>query len=263
MAAGLALATTVPSDATEPADPLPWRAASLEAKKLFLTGTTQLELSPVDGAPGEVRLVLESAFVGRRTTSEIRIDRQTGATLERRKTKHGGDPYRKTYRFGADVIREERVSPENDRERDRGPEGWTHRKESEIPIPEGCVAPIHPEGLFWLLATSAPEPGEPPLERCAFTGDGFVRIRLEAVTDRDQERTFEDPSGGGDGTIAVRVLRLEGQALDGAAADDLDFLGLEGDIGLVIDTATGAPIEVTGDVPPLGGVRVQLRRLEI
>lgn len=250
----------------EPLDPkrVSWQQLEFKASKLFITAKTRVELAQV--APGVAEISFDTQALGRKTTDAIRFLLDNAATQSREKQKHGGSPYAKVYRFGDGTVTMERSEPANVDEATGGHETWSHRRQETFDAPAGaCRRVVDPSVVLYLAAARTWSVGSPPFRVCTFSDGRFSRLVLEVAGEEEIRVDYEMSDAEGtarhNGKVNALVLTLDAESLVGEGNDQLEVLGLEEDVRMYVDPATGAPLRFTGKMDNLGRVEVELQRL--
>jgi len=268
-------------------DRVRWSTLRYEAHKLLLTGRSEVrfadhptprlapeliatpESSPLGSrSPRTGLLELESRFVGRHSLYRIWFDPRNAAALQRRKARTEKSSYEKTYRYTLDGVFSRRLSP-SDREERSDPEvPWSDLEETFYPHPRAageCRTITEPSLIFYFLATADLSR---PLTICTFSNKVVHRVLLrpeglEQVGVDYLERT-EAGAVRRNGEVASRKVLVEARPMDPEEGEgDFEFLGLEGDVVLYLDPRLGAPVRVTGRLPGLGRLEVELVEAEL
>lgn len=252
----------------EPLDPkrVSWQLLDFKASKLFISAKTRVELAQV--APGVAEISFDTQALGRKTTDAIRFQFDDAATLSREKQKHGSSPYAKVYRFGDGTVTMERSEPANVDEATGGHETWSHRRQETFDAPAGaCRRVVDPSVVLYLAAARSWSVGSPPFRVCTFSDGRFSRLVIEVAGEEEIRVDYEVADADADGTarqngkVKALVLTLDAESLVGEGNDQLEVLGLEEDVRMYVDPATGAPLRFTGRMDNLGRVEVELQRL--
>ena len=266
------LSTSLPALASTPPDParVPWKRLDFEASKLFLTGSTEVHLhtqatTGEDGPPEVLRLDVASSFAGRDSVSRVWFEPESAAAHERQKDRTGSKAYRKIFRFTSTGVESRRLSPADASEADLPPERWSRVEESSYPHPPeaDCAVVSEPTLLFYLVSALRVGPGE-RIEVCSFSGKTLSRLLLE-VEEGPRVRIDAAVLGAeGEGQEEVETLRFRVRAEPVVAGQEveLEFLGLEGDVAILVDTERRLPVRIEGRVPALGRLRVRLVGVE-
>lgn len=241
-----------------------WRQLDFKASKLFISAKTQVKLAQV--APGMAEISFDTQALGRRTTDAIRFRLVDAATQTRRKQKHGNKPYAKLYRFGEGTVTMERAEPADVDEATGSHETWSHRRNETFEAPPGvCRKVVDPSVVLYLAAARTWYVGSPPFRVCTFSDGRFSRLVVGVAGEEEIRVSYEIADEDGvarvDEKVTALVLTLDAESLVGEGNDQLDVLGLEEDVRMYVDPATGAPLRFTGKMDNLGSVEVKLQRL--
>jgi len=244
------------------------------AAQLVPAGTivTQLRTTPTGRPvmPGAevVDLVYAMSGFGRESRTELWLDPVTGGTLQRTQHDTGSRPRLRTYRFTDRGAFHFTRWPANRSEQAQTPEHWTHVEQGMRPyVPGDIDQPVtEPTALLWLIAAAdLARPGD-RMEVLAFSRRQVSRVDIDVTGQRTVALNFmeEGPAGARrrDGRMPALVLRLAANPLDAAAEEqDFELFGLHGDLELLLDPQTRAPLELSGRVRIAGQVTVRLNRL--
>jgi hypothetical protein len=272
-------ATTVASPVPPIAD-VPWRRIVFRASKLLITATAEVELAwrespaaaeelvesagdPLAPSGDRVaRLAVTTQLLGRESTTQIWLDPVDLAALQRRQLEQGKRERMKLYRFGREGIYSLRVRP-RDEERGQAFETWSDIHEEVLE--RDTKSPVSdPSALFYWLSAIEPaslRDGETllvfsksmlnPVE-VRYAGAEAVRVDYLLHGAPDAEGNAIQISG--------RVPAYRYSLTPSAGEDDeLELLGLEGDLDLYVDAERRIPIRLTGRVPPVGRVSANLK----
>ncbi|MEM9595682.1 MAG: hypothetical protein AAGD06_15525 [Acidobacteriota bacterium] len=260
------------------ADParVPWTELRYEASKLLLTARADVELSrgPLPSSDGRrpegptpVVLRLGSSVLSKNTVSTLWLDPEDGRTYLQERRERGRSDEARTYRYdgaGATVTTRE---PGDDAQTNADPSTWTGRSEEERrdfgPRPEGYGVTV-PGALLYLAAAL---PLDAPGDEATFLVYSrqrlmLAKLRAEEWVDLDLRFAEETPAGRNLRQGPLRTLRLSVAAntLDGAATD-LKLFGLEGDIGFFLDPERRMPVRISGKMPIVGSIDIELKEV--
>ncbi len=212
-----------------------------------------------------VRLDTDTRFLGRQSLINLLMDPVSGAAFQYEVHDQGGRFRHRFFRFAEDgtLVKTWRPDEDNfDEEKQRPWREWSRIEEFYNRLPEPAVGLVitDPLALLYVASSLQLAPGDEPLELFALTGDGITRIRLEPEALLELTVDFE-VKGRGRCKGNTRVLQLDLSAAPLVSGDeyDFDFLGLEDDIRLYIDTKTRLPVEVSGKARIVGNARIKLR----
>lgn len=198
--------------------------------------------------------------------SRVWFEPDSAAALERRKDRAGSRAYRKIFRFTPEGIESIRLAPADTSEAGLSPERWSRVEESSYPHPRGadCALVSEPTLLFYLVSAARVGPGE-QIEICSFSGKTLSRLRLEVEVGPRLRVDAAMLGSGGEGRVEVETLRFRVHAEPVVPGQEveLDFLGLEGEVAILVETERRLPVQIEGRLPPLGRLRVRLVGAEL
>ncbi len=218
--------------------------------------------------PGGLEVVLintassaEGPFVGReRREMTVWFDPLSGAALQRDRLRRGKKPDNKLYRYTEQGVYRLRRKPRDDGEVALSPAGWTRTKESFYSYPaqvSDCGPVADPSILLYKLSVMPLTDPDVVSEMCIFHQQHVHRVSLEHQGEQRLEVNF----GQGPREItAVRVV-LQARPLEQDQNDEnFAFLGLEGDIEILLDRDARIPVRITGSLPKLGRASFNLSK---
>ena len=263
-----------------------WSEIRMTASKLFLTADARLALRTVPGAavgpdllpvpddrftpvvPGTevLELLYETRAVGRRSRITLLMDPVSGAALQRTQHDQDGKMRLRTYRFGLDGAYQRTRFPATASEKALLPDRWTRTSEGlrVYAVSPGKQPVIEPTGLLYAIAAA-------PLDKPGDTIDVLVSrrrdtqtVRIEVLASREISVRYDElwPGGTVQRTGKVRPLRLSLQGLprpgSNPEGNDVELLGLRGQLELLLDPEMRAPLQLSGNVKVLGSVTLRL-----
>ena len=257
-----------------------WQHLEYRATKLLISATTTIDLRAVSGdearagllaaerpgataqEPGErtLEIRLESSVLGRKSIEKLWFDPHAATTLQRYKLRHGSKAYDKTQRFTDLGVLSRRRSPADDSEARALPgAGWSKVRETWYAAPpeaRGCALLADPTLLFYLFSAHDWSAGR-ALRLCVFSNKSFSRLQVRPAGQQNLAVDYLDTGTRKQGDLEALRVELRSQSLgtDGRA---FELMGLEGDVDLFLDPATGIPVEIRGRMSKLGSVEVRL-----
>jgi hypothetical protein len=287
----LALAGAVMASAPLALDPstVRWSELHYRAKKLGLSAETTISfdlvraaqssrdlLTPLVGiglAPANPHLVLLSLndrVLGRRSQTRLWLEPSNAAALQRVKTYSGRKPRYKAYRFadnGVSIFRREPARGE----KKLPPERWSEVSErhQEVPKKTGSGERLtDPVALFYLVAAARLNSTGDRVEAPIFSTKGTFVVELKAEATTSFVVDYVEVSARGERRVhcATDVLRVSADAHHlntNCEEGELELLGLEGDVELLVDPALGVAVGVRGKAPVVGKTTVRLKRITL
>lgn len=212
---------------------------------------------------GEVKHALLSAS----ETGSAWFDPRTGAAFQRIRTRAGSKPNEKKYRFTDAGVYRLRKKPGDAAAVKLGPAAWTEQKESFYPftpLAAGCTNVTDAAVLLYFISAGAT--AGPNQTLCVFSKSDLFNVRLRAhgaeVVSVDYVETAAGVSSPRRGE--VQALRYQIDVETGLSSNPdarFQFLGLEGDIQILVDAETRVPIQVRGAISGVGQVALNLLAL--
>jgi hypothetical protein len=245
-----------------------WQELEFEQRALWLTARSSIRLSPGDGGTDTAWNLSVSSSVGTSEESvQISFDPGSGATLEHDRYSRG-----KNKRFKRHIFdRVENEKPTITRERyEPGPEaspnpteGWTLTSRRSLPYPAlpGDEQLASAYTLLVLAERTLALPGR-SLQVYVHTDLNTYVVDLQAVA--EESITVDYQVAGGQQTrqrkADVIMVRVHPEPW-GKLADkpDFNFMGLTGEITILLDKQTRMPLELRGSAPRIGRTAIKLK----
>jgi len=289
LAPGLASAADAARTTTLDPARVGWSEIRMTASKFFLTAESRLALRTVAGStvtpdllvvghehftpltpgPEVLELVYDTRGAGRKSRLTLLMDPVSGAAFQRVQHDQDKKPRFRTYRFGVEGAYHRTFWPATASEQSLQPKAWTRTTEGlrAYPVPPGKHTVVEPTGLLYAIAAaSLDKPGD-TADILVFRRRDTQMIRITVLPSREVSVSYDEvwPAGTVPRSGKVRPLRfsLQGLPVPGGDPDDddLELLGLRGKLELLLDPATRAPLELSGDVKILGRVTLRLAEL--
>jgi hypothetical protein len=266
-----------------------WSEIRMTASKFFLTAESRLALRTVSGAtvtpdllpvadphftplvPGNevLELVYDTQGAGRKSRLTLLMDPVTGAALQRVQHDQDRKPRFRTYRFGIEGAYHRTFWPATAAEKSLQPRGWTRTTEGlrAYPIPPGKHPVVEPTGLLYAIAAAALDKPGDTLELLVFRRRDTQTVRIKVLPSHEVSVRYDEiwPTGTvqRNGKVTAVRLSLQGLPVPGGdpTDDDLELLGLRGQLELLLDPGTRAPLQLSGDVKIFGRVTLRIAEL--
>ncbi|CAA0126197.1 Uncharacterised protein [Halioglobus japonicus] len=238
-----------------------WQVLEYEQKAFWATAKSRLEVLPVAGKPNEWVLDVMSSVVDNSEKLQVSFEAATGRVLSRARISSGKEQRMKSYQYNSDhILRERRNAPANS---DAPASQWpiTNTKYLDYPASRGDTVVTSPYMLILLAAQLQAQGPNKSMEVIVNTDLNFYRVKLTSgngiPVDANYSVTGQDPVSGKVDTIAVAIQASPEDSL--VDDDDFSVLGLDGEIILFFDPATGLPLQIRGDAPRIGGTEIKLK----
>ena len=267
-----------------------WSRLEFRVAKLLLTASAVVEigtepsamarsewLQPIRGKPvmpagsEVVRIDLDSQLLGKTSELDLWVDPSTGAAFQRTQLEVGNKVRHhrhRSLRF-ADTGVLSATYRATDTTVDKTFEHWA-LTESFVTYPLNLprwAAVSEPSALFYVLAVAQfDDPGD-QITTHVFSKGQVMRVNL-VMEERTRIRVDYVVSGAAAGSEqrvegrkeALRI-RLDGRPLiDGDSEMDFEFLGLQGDVEVLLDPEGRFPLQINGDLQRVGRGRIRLQR---
>lgn len=274
--------------------PLNWHSLELQGAGITASITTRIELTRLSAAasrstlvdgpeqlsqrratPPLLELVVTSRIrpllgAGIETRSRLWFNADDGLPLQLIRTSRGSKPARKLYRFGSRQVYRLRSRPADRAERDKAPAHWSRISESFYPLPDPdqqCPAVLESSQLLYLLTSTGPALSEVPGTLCVFDRKHVYRVNLQVRGRERLDVDYLESAAGRESRItrttdALHVV-LTGKP-PGKDPDDMapfSFLGLQGEIHLLLSEPGRIPYRIRGRVPGFGSIELELEKL--
>jgi hypothetical protein len=183
--------------------------------------------------------------------------------LQRRRDKTGKGANRKVFRYLADGVRRLRIEPKGKSEAKLAPEEWSDVKEHFYPYGSAraaCPAVSDPSLLFFIAAAGAASGGAEPLSLCVFNKQAIHRVRLSTEPGKTLDADYLEIRGEVRDQVrrraTIRKIRIQASVPEGvgAEAEPFEFFEMRGEIEIDLDSDSGLPLRVIGEIGGIGRV---------
>jgi len=218
-------------------------------------------------ATNSVRLLLGARF---ETRDRLWFNEDDGLPLQLTRTRQGSNPSEKIYRFGSDQIYRLRRLPANKAETEQSSEHWSHISESFYPLLDPdreCPTILESSQLLYLLSNPERGVSDSGEMLCVFSRKQVYRVELRTVGQEQLDVEYLQIIAGQETRFrktldAVHVV-LNSHPFSSAEGDQepFSFLGLKGEIHVLLSNPGGIPLRVSGQVPGFGMIELELKTL--
>jgi hypothetical protein len=287
---GLATLLSLPAPA-EPmeldAERLEWSSFALRARRMGMSFHVRVGAELVDAREAAsgfvtrpegleprgdelVLTTLETRGMGNQSTTRLWTEPDDAVALQRTQ-RDGGRRHRlrinRYERGGVLSIRRAPLAGEDT----KPPEEWGEVSETESPFPDWAgdgLEVSEPSVLLYVLAVAELEEVGDRVQLPVFSRGELLLVDL-LVTGTERSRVELAVTSGGETRDVREQVELVEILIDGShlgpesEEGDFEFLGMRGDVTVLLHPEYRVPIEVSGRVPRAGRVRVRLRELEL
>ena len=192
--------------------------------------------------------------------------------LGRIRLRRGDDDFKKIYRFTKQGVFRHRMEPKNKKEILLAPEKWTDIHDNFYPFDQShqrCPYVSERSLLIYILSATAISELKNPLSLCAFgkrqlhrvkfRNEGIHPIRISYIEKTRQTEIRRE------GTIKTHKIAITAEPIESdlKKTENFSFLGFHKDIAIYLTPTTGLPIQVTGIIPTVGKVSLNLKRINL
>jgi hypothetical protein len=184
--------------------------------------------------------------------------------------RQSNDPSRKLYRFGSNQVYRLRSEPGNRTETGLPPGYWSQFSKSFYSLPEPdseCPAVLESSQLLLLLSGQHQMPDGPAVELCVFDRKQVYRVELRTLgrvqVDADYLQIAAGQKTRVRRSLEALQIAITSRPLEGTkeGVEPFSFLGLEGEIQLLLSEPGRIPLRVRGHVPGFGMLNLGLKKL--
>jgi hypothetical protein len=199
--------------------------------------------------------------------NQVWFDPESAHALQRIRFRRGEDDFQKMYRFTGKGVYRLRREPDGKKEVLLAPEQWTDVRESFYPYDPGqigCTSVTESSVIPYIIASERLSQDSEPLDLSVFHKRLLHHVQIVPSGVKQYEIHYTERSKRGEvkkqGIIDALRLSLRARALTTIEGEDEDFsfLGLKGDITITIDSGSGIPVQISGDIPTIGRVALKL-----
>lgn len=259
----LSVALVAPSVGAEELRPerIAWEALQFRASKLFVTADAGVSL---ERQGKEMLLRLNSEALGRRSETRLWVDAATARAEREERLKLHREAELRSYVYAADHALKIRYLERPSAQGREPLASWTEKSRQEqpfgapgAPLPELVTTP---SALLYLLAASPLDKMGDVLEMPIFADERLVTARAEVIEELSFTGEIAEEDGGVHRPGVTLRIRLTGRDPAGGVVD-LDLLGLEGDLEILLERDTRLLLAIRGGMPIVGKIDVKLREV--
>ncbi len=285
------LVTSVSVAEADDLDPsgIKWSSLSMRARKMGVTFRSNVTIGLVDSKeessqffsrpdgqglqPRGAELVLTTLGgrgMGTQSMIHLWTEPGDGVSLQRTELQGGRRDRFRVHRNESAGVYSIRRAPKGGEE-DRPHDQWSEVSDTINSFPDWAGEGMEvsdPTALFYFLAVAKLDQVGDMVQFPVFSRDKLLLVDLK-VTGRERTRVnFVKKTGGRSeevgGQQELITLVIDGSHLGPDSVEgDFEFMGLRGDVDVLLHPELRAPVEVAGRVPRAGRVRLRLREIEV
>jgi hypothetical protein len=194
------------------------------------------------------------------------------SALGRIRLRRGEDDFKKMYRFTDKGVFRHRIEPKDRKEAPLAPEKWTDIKDGFYPFePDrlGCAAITERSLLIYILSAATWFERIDPISLCVFGKRQLHRVQLrkqgiQPIEVQYFEKSRQAEARKKEGALKAIKIAITAKPINAGheEAENFSFLGLQKDIAIYIDSASGLPIQISGVIPSIGTTDLKLNRVQ-
>ncbi len=264
-----------------------WRSIQLDARKFFFKASTTANLQILPSGSVADRMlesdqgaavplgpeVLEidawSKFVGRKSRLRLYMQPATGQAIQYAQDRYGKRMRHRIYRYTDAGIFVRTHKPASPEEETLDWERWTDISQDWRALgPEAAEElVVDPLGLIYFIAAVDLGPGGQPVSLLSTSDRQLSRVTLTASAADSPKVNFalQRPSGilKCKGEVPAIKIRVMGESLTAEEGEPFEFLGLHGDIDMLLEPESRIVLQLSGKAPMVGDVTVKLKQARV
>ncbi|MCC5793425.1 MAG: hypothetical protein JJT85_01665 [Chromatiales bacterium] len=271
-------------------DRVAWSAVQMQGSRLFLSVDAEVRLSlrpavvvkpkllvvddsrglPVAPGPQIQQTTYRTRAVGQRSQIMLFSDPRTGAALQRSQHDYEGRLRERVYRYTDEGAWLETAHPATSAEESLPPGQWTDRERGfrQFPHELGNAIIAEPTGIFYIIAATGLERPGQTLDFVVYSRRNLHQVNVRVTEPVRIASDYRRLGPGGSerrrgNQQAIRVL-IHGESLGEDDEDDeFELLGLRGQLELLLEPESRAPLQLSGNIRLLGRVSLRSRMVEV
>ena len=275
---------------------IPWTALSFQAKNFWVKVSTDIHFVSLPAA--EIEALLLSSPKGDpikpRTPqlsqmtintlidptfrspvsiyNRIWFNPKDASALGRIRLRRGEDDFKKIYRFTRQGVFRHHIEPKDKKEASLAPENWTDAGDNFYaydPARLGCSEITERSLPIYILSAADLSQIDKPISLCVFGKRQLHHVQLRKEGKQRIKADYFEKSAAKSVRIEKEVQALkiaidaEPMESDLNEVENFSFLGIHKNIAVFIDPDTFTPIRVTGTIPTIGEVELNLFEAEL
>jgi hypothetical protein len=220
-----------------------------------------------------VNTLLDSALHAPvKSVDHLWFDPQDATALGRDMLRQGDDDFKKVFRFTRQGVFRYQMEPKDKKEASFEPDKWTKVIDRFYPYDAdklGCPNIVDRLLLIFIVSASGALENNQPLSLCVFgkrqlfsvklRPAGLHSIAVDYIEQKDQGKDRRQAE------VKAVKIDLETKPLESnlESVENFSFMGFLNKISFSIDSARNLPIEIRGEIPPVGNVTLKLKEARL
>ena len=262
-----------------------WHQVEFRAKKLGFSADTGIEFTTVSAAEAGRELVemsegtglapssdvllmtVSSKGLGRDSRTRLWIDPEDTAAYQREQVDSGKKARYRAVRFSDRGVATTTRRP-NSGEETKDNQQWTNASAGYAAFPHWAGTDLtvaESLSVFYVLSAAPFEKQGDRVQVPTFSKNNLLLLELTLMGRQKVKVDYIEQSGSAErrvkGSVEALEILVDAKHLDPDSNEaHMEFMGLGGDITILLDPTTRVPLEVSGKVKVAGNVKIRLQR---
>lgn len=199
------------------------------------------------------------------------FDPNGAAALQRIRLRQGKEKWQKRYRFTPKGVFRLRLKPKDLKEESLPLDQWTKIRNHFYSYGDSglkCDQILEPASLLYIASANDVTTAQYPFSLCVFNKKQLHEVRLRVHGFRRQMMDYKEVSPDNNivkkkGEIKTVKISMTSGPLVGSTeeAEKFSFLGLQGEIELLLHPASRIPLQISGRIAPMGRLDFKLQKV--
>lgn len=207
-----------------------------------------------------------------KSVDHLWFDSQDATALGRDRLRLGDEDFKKTYRFTKQGVFRNQKEPKDKRELSYPPDQWTKVIDwffSYDVDKLGCPNVVDRLLITYIASASGILDNHQPLSICAFGKRQLFQVKLRPAGSHALKINYVEKNEHGEesrqGEVKAIKIDLEAKPLESdlEKVENFSFMGFLDKISFFVDPASNLPIELRGEIPPVGIVTLKLKEVRL
>ena len=220
-----------------------------------------------------VNTLLDSALHAPvKSVDHLWFDPQDATALGRDMLRQGDEDFKKVFRFTKQGVFRYQKEPKDKKEASFEPDKWTKVIDRFYPYDAdklGCPNIVDRLLLIYIVSASGALENNQPLSLCVFGKRQLFSVKLRPAGSHSTNVDYIEQKDQGKDRRQAEVkavkIDLEAKPLESNLenVENFSFMGFLNKISFSIDSARNLPIEIRGEIPPVGNVTLKLKEARL
>jgi hypothetical protein len=207
-----------------------------------------------------------------KSVDHLWFDPQDATALGRESLRRGDEDFKKVYRFTKQGVFRNQREPKNQKEASYEPDQWTKVIDTFYSFDAdrlGCPNIVDRLLVLYIVSASGILENNQPLSLCVFGKRQLFHVKLQPAGSHSLEVNYVEKMEQGEnrrqGRVKAIKIDLEAEPLESdlETVENFSLMGFLKKISFSIDPARNFPVEIRGEIPPVGGVTLKLKEARL